>query len=1078
MATIQNVLLDILSDLRAEEFEKFKHSLRWMNDDYKWSELETASASKIVDLMVQKHTHLVVEVTKKILEKITRNDLVQNLAENRILTLNDLKTAIDVKTMNKTGASPIQSQPVAIPHPLMDISASDDAESTMRETPPDEHIMRYQRTLQSYLGSKCMSIREGLEERPNEQHLDKIFVELFITEGGDIHINEQHENQWNHTQRSRAAGTEKPINPSEIFKRPAEIPIRTVMTAGIAGIGKTILVKKFVLDWAEGRENQDVHLLFPLSFSDLNSLKGKRFTFAELLHERIWETRAIPTEYLEMVFTKLQTSGCRDYNKARYKLLFVLDGFDESHLKLDLNHSKGKFADFDVTQSTSVEVLLTALIKGNLLPAARVWITTRPGAVKQIHTDFLQRMTEVRGFNDPQKEEYFKKKFPDREQASTIILHIKGSPSLFIMCHIPVFCWIISIVLQGFLKNKSKIELPTTLTEMYTVFLKYQITNIEQRQNCGPKKIIQYIESLAKLAFNNLDKGNQFNEKDLKDISFNLHKASLDTGVFTEVFEEVRWISENKEKKYSFVHLSLMEYLAALHVVMSLINDNKNVLSEPNLLDRLDRLLRPCRKISMTEVHSVAIQKALQSPKGELDLLLRFLLGLSLKTNQDLLKPLLNVSKGPSHMNHQETVDLIHKRIGESTSPERSINLFYCLKELKENSLVEDIQHYLRSQTVSSGNLSQLHWSALVFLFLSSGDNLEVFDLKKYCPSEEGLLSLRPVIQASNKSLLSSCKLTENICKALAEALSSQSSRVRELDLSDNELKDSGVLHLCVGLGNPNCSLETLRLSGCMISETGCATLASTLKSKHSNLKELDLSFNHPGNSGKKQLAALQKDPQYKLQTLNLNDCGEQRLRPGIKKYVCNLSLDQNTAHKILKLSDNCTKVTTMKEKQPYNHHPERFDCWLQVLCSTGLTGRSYWEVKWKGKVYIGVTYKGIIRKGQGADICLGANDHSWMLLCEGNGSYSVQHENISACVHPKPSPVSHSVAVYLDFPAGTLSFYKVIFDKLIHLHTFESTFTEPLYPALGFGFGYNYTHFGSSVSLCEVDDIISFSDC
>ncbi|XP_069375686.1 protein NLRC3-like isoform X2 [Paralichthys olivaceus] len=1061
MVTVEELLLETLEQLGHDDFKTFKWYLQLPEIYSSFApipkyKLETADRLETVTVMVQKYNHHVVEMAETVLGKMSMIELVQYLSDRR-------------SELKDTGASSIAPQAAPLPHPPAD-SRAEDVEMHVLQ-PLEEQIQQFQRTIQTNFQSKFMCVQEGMAESTEEQCLEDIFIELYITDGGEIHINEQHEIMLIRNSRTAAV---KPIDPSDIFKSPIGKPLRTVLTTGVAGIGKTFLVKKFVLDWAEGRKNQDVHLIFPFSFSELNLLKGKRLSLAELIHRSIWETKAITEEDLNVIFAKLQASGSRDFNNSQYKLLFVLDGLDESRIQMDLMRAEPQPVDFDVTQSSSLEVLLTALISGNLLPSARVWITTRPAAAGQIHRDFIKRVTVVRGFTDPQKEEYFKKKFPDKEQCGRIIAHIKASRSLFIMCHIPVFCWITSTVLQDVLKTKTNIDLPTTLTEMYTEFLMYQITLTGER--CGKKKSIRYIKSLAKLAFDHLEKGNLFYEKDLRDSGVNFRKVSQNIGVFTEVFKEVRkWKDTDKGRMFRFVHLTLQEYLAALHVVMSLINDNKNVLLEQKL--KLEDLCTLCRRKTMTEVHEIAIQKALSS-NGQLDLFLRFLLGLSLQTNQDLLMCLLNTSKGFPQTNHQHTIQSIKKRIRENISPERSINLFHCLNELRDDFLVKEIQQNLSSGSLSTSDLSPAHWSALVFILLSSEDTLEVFDLKKYCPSEEGLLRLIPVVKASNKSLLSSCNLSDNICEALASVLSSESSMLRELDLSDNNLQDSGVKLLCVGLESPNCVLQTLRLSGCVISEKGCAALASALRSEHSNLKELDLSFNHPGDSGVKVLSALLQDPNHPLETLNFDYCGEQRLSPGLKKYVCELVLDENSAQKNLKLSDGCRTVTTVEEKQPYGHHPDRFDCWLQVLGSTGLTGRCYWEVKWNGLAYIAVTYKRIIRKGEGADSCLGANDHSWMLLCHSDVNFSVRHGNKVSHVRPRFSPASDRVAVFLDFQAGILSFYKVSSVALIHLHTFKSTFTEPLYPAFGFGFRHRFQDFGSSVSLCEMKEVIYFSRC
>uniref|UniRef100_A0A8C2XM27 Uncharacterized protein n=1 Tax=Cyclopterus lumpus TaxID=8103 RepID=A0A8C2XM27_CYCLU len=857
-----------------------------------------------------------------------------------------------------------------------------------------------------------MCAQEGWAQKKDEQRLDDIYTELYITVGGDVHINMQHEVRRIEAAVVKPAGTEKPIKPCDMFQHPSGRykPMRTVLTNGIAGIGKTFLVRKFVLDWAEGKANQDVQFIFPLTFRQLNLWKGERFCLSELIHKCITETRDIKEE-------------------SEFKLMFVLDGLDESRLNLDCSTCENQAVNIDVTASTSVDVMMTNLIKKKLLPSARLWITTRPAAANQIPSDFVDMVTEVRGFTDPQKEEYFRKRFRDEEQTSRIISHIKTSPSLHIMCHIPVFCWITGTVLEDVMKTRKGGELPKTLTEMYAEFLVFQIhqTNKKYDQN----KCIQCIKSLAKLAFRQLEEGNLiFYEKDLKESGIDVSGASVCSGVFTEIFKEERGRKSDEDKMFSFVHLSVQEFLAAFYVVKAVINKHKNVMCEPGKKSG-EQIRMVFSKTSMTEVHKFAIHMALKSPNGHLDLFLRFLLGLSLQTNQTGLRVLLKNKK--SSADDQETVEYIKRKISENPSPERSINLFHCLNEMNDRSLVEEIQQYLSSEGLSTDILSPAQWSALVFISLSSGNDLTLFDLKKYSASEEALLGLLPVVKASNKALLSGCNLTERSCEALSSLLSSH---LRELDLSNNDLEDSGVKLLSAGLESPRCTLETLRLSGCLITEEGFTSLASALKSNPSHLGELDLSYNHPGDSGVKLLSAGLEDPVWRLETLRVEHGGEPRLRPGLRKYACELTLDTSTANVNLKLSDDNRKVTALTEEQPYPDHPHRFDFWPQLMCRKGLTGRCYWEVEWRGRVYISVTYIGIKRTGSRSCCRFGKNDRSWSLLCSDVEAYSFWHNS--------------KIGVYVDWPAGTLSFFRVSSDTLVHLHTFSTTFTEPLYPGFG----------------------------
>lgn len=583
-------------------------------------------------------------------------------------------------------------------------------------------VMEYQHEYKSRLKEKFQCFHHDLCRQAHPTLLNEIFTELYITEGESDNVNKEHEVRQIETALRRQTAVDVPVKCNNIFK-PSQNnpkPIKCVLTKGVAGIGKTVSVQKFILDWAEEKANQEITFIYPLPFRELNLMRGKLFSLVELLqHFKI---------------------DCRDIHE-RHNVLFIFDGLDECRFPLDFQKNRRLC---NPNEPASIDVLLTNLINKSLLPDSLVWITSRPAAASQIPLKYIDLVTEVRGFNDPQKEEYLYKSISDEHLAGRIITHLKSSRSLYIMCHIPVFCLMSVTVLERMLNAAEDGEIPKTLTQMYIHFILIQTRakNMRYSQDYKPGPNDEdMILKLGKLAFQQLEKGNLiFYEEDLMACGIDVKEAVVYSGVCSQIFREESALTQNKV--YCFIHLSIQEFLAALYVYFMFKINRHNV---------LDHDVSDITCTTLFELHKSAINQALQSETGHLDLFLRFLLGLSLESNQSIFQSL--ISRGGSRTSHsiEKTVEYIKKMIEDTSLPEKSINLFHCLNELKEVSLVKDVQRFLSSGHFSKLSLGQ--WSALVFVLLTSEKKLDVFDLKKYVRSDEGLIRLLPVVKTSECAL-------------------------------------------------------------------------------------------------------------------------------------------------------------------------------------------------------------------------------------------------------------------------------------------------------------------------------------
>ncbi|XP_042258547.1 NACHT, LRR and PYD domains-containing protein 12-like isoform X2 [Thunnus maccoyii] len=882
MAKLKEELFKILAKLKEEEFKDFKWFLE--QDDIldgskgiPVGQLEKAEKTRTVDLIVQKYQDPgALHVTMRVLEKISRNDLVQHLQNS----YSGLK---------------------------------------------DDGLQQVSEIYKIRLRRRCQHVTEGTDESGSRTLLNRIFTELYITEGKSKEVTTQHEVRQLETASKMKTPHDTPIKCHDIFKA---LPhqqkyIRVILTSGVAGVGKTFSVQKFTLDWAEGSKNQDVSLVILLPFRELNLIKDNQYSLLMLVHYFHPTLQKVTAE-------KLDSKDC--------KVLFIFDGLDESRLKLDFENNE---VVSDVTQKSSVNVLLTNLIEGNLLPLALIWITSRPAAANQIPPTCVDRVTEVRGFTDTQKEQYFRKRFSDEELSSRIISHIKISRILHIMCHIPVFCWIIATVVEHMLTTDQGGELPETLTDLYSHFLlvltKMKKHKYDERHESSPQvqpKRKKYDEGhemspqelmeadrevllkLGRVAFEHLEKGNIiFYKEDLEQCGLDVTDALVLSGFCTEILKRESVISQ--KTVYCFVHLSVQEFLAAVYMYHCYTNSNTEVLK--------GFLGKHYRKSSLDVFLMGAMQKSLESENGHLDLFVRFLHGLSLKSKQSVLGGLLGQTENSPEI-IQRAINNLKWMDTYRISPDRSINIFHCLMEMNDRSVHQDIQEFLKSENRSEKKLSETHCSALGYMLQMSEECLDELDLRKYNASPEGRLRLIPAVRNCRKAQLSDCGLSETQYEVVGSALKSNPSHLRELDLSQNYLQASRMKLLCAGLENLNCRLVTLRLRSCRLSEITCASLVSALKSNPSHLRELDLTENKLQDSGMKLLCNFLESPHCRLKTLGLRSCS-------LSEISCASlasALKSNPSHlRELDLSHNNLQDSDMKLLSDLKENPQ---CRLETL--------------------------------------------------------------------------------------------------------------------------------------------------
>ncbi|XP_043107321.1 NACHT, LRR and PYD domains-containing protein 12-like [Puntigrus tetrazona] len=909
---------------------------------------------------------------------------------------------------------------------------------------------------------------------PKSVCLNKIYTQLFIINDESDPINKEHEIWQMETTQDLNTSALTIINYNQILQLPTDEKrdIKTVLMKGIAGIGKTLTVQKFVFDWVSGESNRDLEFVFLFPFRELNLVKGEKSLF-ELIcvfNPEFMEAREIS----EWICNK--------------KVLFILDGLDE--YKKDINFQNDLLS--DVTKQATVDVLLVNLLRGKLLPSAHVWITSRPVAAGQLQSEIFKNgnITQIRGFTDEQKQEYFTKQFKDPEQRKEVIRHLKSQKSLWILCHIPLFCWISSMVLKDIIENQNEDRImPSNLTEMYTHYLliqtglshkKYQgkdpsqeVAVKKQKLELSQKHLLmqhkEVIMKLAELAYRLLKKQNAiFGEEDLMKHNLSVDEATQYPGVITSV-SEIKFLFY-ETKLFSFVHLSVQEFFAAMFAFQEYLSGKQDSLE---LITAKKR-----QKSNLCGFLKILIDEALNSKNGHLDLFNCFVFGISCDSSRQLLEGFLPPTCRNSSDDHRKVAMYIKSLKRKGLSPERCIGLVRCLVELKNRSFLQEMPELERSQCKEP--LTPFQCTLLAFQFVMSDTKCHEFDLRKYNISLDGFQRFSPAITCFRKALLKGSSLNEQHCEILARYLTSPNSHLTHLDLSHNGLGLSALKYLSTALCDLNCKIEILNLSHNNFQSQDMKQICKVLLGPNVNLKDLDLSDNLLQDPGVEILLAGLQSPKCHLEVLKLSGCqikrvvrqldltlkhhpylreldlryndfgnieenlsisteGECSQHPDLDKYFIALTFDPRTVNEHLYLSENNTKVTRRREKQQLPDNNERFDKCNQVLSRQPLIGRRFFTVDVIGQeVHVGVACKAMQRKGASDAVCLGHNKFSWS-LCLSDNSCVARHNNKTVLI------LSESVrrlGVLVDQDAGSVCFYMLSPQRKV-LYVFDADFPE-----------------------------------
>ncbi|KAH1171898.1 hypothetical protein KIL84_007516 [Mauremys mutica] len=952
---INDLLLCALDELSQENFKRFKDKLSFIDFDgggnIPQGPLENADR---ID-------------TKNLLVKFYGEDTVLDVAIEVFTQINLRDSAVKLKEEKRKALDP---------NPKSFGIAANDYRMTYSEHIQEEYQFIEDRNAR--LG-ECVS-------------LNRRYTQLLIVKEHRHWEAKQHEIMATGKRHAEIlAKTATPTKIESLFDidkcRPTP---RTIVLQGAAGIGKTMTVRKIMLDWASEKIYPGrFDYVFYISCREMN-LSTKQISVADLILNNCPDKNA----------------PIKDILMDPEKLLFIIDGFDELKFSFDQQIIN---LYTDPCEKQPVEIILGSLFRKKVLPKSFLLITTRPTALEKLQNCLkFPHYAEILGFSEEDREEYFHKFFEDKKQAAKAFGFVTENEILFTMCFVPIVCWIIcTVIKQQIEKGEDLTQTSKTTTAVYMLFL----SSLLRDHSCMSKHSRQTnLRKLCSLAREGVwRKIILFEEDDLKkhglDVS-NIQSLFLNKSIFQKDID--------CEHAYSFIHLSFQEFFAALFYVLE---EEEETVEE---------------SVTVTKDVSKLLQ-SYEEPKNDyLMLTVRFLFGLlnmdrmkeiekclGCKTSLDTKSKVLNwveevgialASLSSKDRNENKfKFELFHFlfEIQEEEIVTRAMDCFprihleltcfskmkftvlsFCLKNCrrmqslflsfcssqasarKPQSANQPLTHLDEDEKACQSNLikkelveglkhpnckvqklgfpwCQLNYEDYKTLtsLLSAKQVLTELDLRgnsfRSCMMNEGLSLLCEGLKHSNcmlqKLVLRNCCISNSDCKQLASVLSTNQN-LKELDLRGNNQGDAGVKLLCEGLKHPDCKLQKLVLSYCMLTAACCQGLSCVL-STNQTLRELDLEINKLGYSGVQQLCEGLKHATCKLEILRLGHCG-------IIFYDCKylaLVLSTNQTLKELDLSGSKLGDLGVKQLCEGLKHP---DCKLQKLmlgdCGIAASGCKY----------------------------------------------------------------------------------------------------------------------------------------